>query len=684
VLDWDALYYNDEAAWARGEVGFEYPEFVQHVLHSQPERMSQECPLGFLYYVVLDTYRLFTTGGGDEEDMAQAAWNLRRCLSTYPFFVVTSARWATFEALHYFSPMHEPRSQSALDLSSCVGVQGSSGIDWTQLREAAEVWGQEQLVGFEPGEGLSKEHTMLIQNAAQLIWKDRDGGVGAQEECPFGFIFICATQVLASSIRRTGAMETWARALDSILAELPFFSVAGSKWPTLQLLAMQAAVSKGRTMKSLGGFQADVHRWGTAHPTFKRFRGYGDLRLWAEELAPFGRDKDGWSIAGQLASVDMESWYLTMKNEEPKLGKLRPVFASALEAVYQAVRSATLAHNRECGHSGITKEACEKRGCTWDPDFAENPDSGVPFCLKPRPKRKVVGVSFVWGERWATLVPGFVAWMTKLDFQCILVAMGEACRKACETAVQVFGTGGSSVSCWDPFRGSRGGDPEQGSILQRHAMVHLLLHLGFDVIAFDFDTFWFSNPRVRFEELADETEADVMMTRHLDADCFNMGLLYIRSSSQSAEWYSRYLEWLHQHPYEREQRGVNSLLGFTDQAISFPPKNMPKLKIGVLDDHNEFSSSRGGWLGDWSKLRFFHWVNPVNTVTHWSEIKFTDIEAMYDCALHHSTFGELARQGPAAFPRIVANADATSLWAPIRDLMNSLTVKAAPTRQVCW
>jgi len=292
-------------------------------------------------------------------------------------------------------------------------------------------------------------------------------------------------------------------------------------------------------------------------------------------------------------------------------------------------------------------------------------------------------VTFVWGEKWAPLVPRFAAWATKLGMHTIIVAMGEACRQACEAAAAALGSASSSLACWDPLKGSSG-DPERGSILQRHAMVHLLLNLGIDALAFDFDTFWFSDARRRLEDIAEAEGADVLMTRHLDADCFNMGLLYIRASGRTAEWYSRYLEWLHQHPYEREQRGVNSLLGFTQQRVSFPPKNLPSVKPVALDDLNEFASSRGGWLGDWSKLKFFHWVNPAVTLTSWGAIKFVDLMALYEAALHHNTASELARAGPFSFTAALGFATPDSFLGPIRDILDTLTVPSAPERQACW
>jgi len=295
-------------------------------------------------------------------------------------------------------------------------------------------------------------------------------------------------------------------------------------------------------------------------------------------------------------------------------------------------------------------------------------------------------VTFVWGEKWAKLVPRFVAWAAKLELATVVVAMGKTCFQACTAAVSTL-EGFSGVACWDPLRSEEdsgpgeGEDEDRGSILQRHAMVHLLLHLGVDALAFDFDTFFFADPRPRLEALADEQAADVLMTRHLDADCLNMGLLYIRANARTAEWYSRYLEWLHQHPYEREQRGANALLGFTRQSISFRPQGLPTVKAAALDDANEFASSRGGWLGDWARLRFFHWVNPAETHTMWGDIKIADLTTFYEAALLPSD--ELAAAG-GSLAAALATVKPGSALEPVRLVMEMMRVSELPERRTCW
>ena len=42
-------------------------------------------------------------------------------------------------------------------------------------------------------------------------------------------------------------------------------------------------------------------------------------------------------------------------------------------------------------------------------------------------------------------------------------------------------------------------------------------------VAFDFDTFLFEDPRHHLETMAGTLQADVLVARHLDADCLNMG-----------------------------------------------------------------------------------------------------------------------------------------------------------------
>ena len=59
------------------------------------------------------------------------------------------------------------------------------------------------------------------------------------------------------------------------------------------------------------------------------------------------------------------------------------------------------------------------------------------------------------------------------------------------------------------------------------------------------------------------------------------------------------------HPYEDHQRGVNAFLNVSTIQVSFMPEEIPNVSVMILEDGNEFASARGGWLGDWSRLKFF-------------------------------------------------------------------------------
>ena len=130
---------------------------------------------------------------------------------------------------------------------------------------------------------------------------------------------------------------------------------------------------------------------------------------------------------------------------------MRPVFKKAIETVMQVFQVSQQPQLAECGFSGISPEGCVARGCSWSMLGAPG-TPGAPACRLKRASRKVLLTTFVWGQSWATLLPSFVAWMHRLRLPTVVVAMGQACREACEAAMRANGGSGSSiVGCWDPF-----------------------------------------------------------------------------------------------------------------------------------------------------------------------------------------------------------------------------------------
>merc|ERR1711924_358517 len=102
-----------------------------------------------------------------------------------------------------------------------------------------------------------------------------------------------------------------------------------------------------------------------------------------------------------------------------------------------------------------------------------------------------------------------------------------------------------------------------------------------------------------------------------------------------------------------------------------------------MGDHNEFVSSRGGWLGNWDQLLFFHWVNPMQTLQHWSEIKIADLTGIYEVALSPS-IDVHAPGALGSLSRLIKLADADSLLAPLRQLLLTMKAEKPPSREVCW
>jgi len=147
-------------------------------------------------------------------------------------------------------------------------------------------------------------------------------------------------------------------------------------------------------------------------------------------IGPWGNHPQGVAYVDTLSAHPVMNWLKDLLTQG--VSRPRPVMMEALEAVSGVIQASVNPLAGECGFSGITEEACVNRGCIWRTDVVL---ASQPRCIRPQPKRKTVAVTFVWGEKWASLVPQFVGWMVRLRMGAVVVAMGEACRNACEAAV---------------------------------------------------------------------------------------------------------------------------------------------------------------------------------------------------------------------------------------------------------
>lgn len=112
---------------------------------------------------------------------------------------------------------------------------------------------------------------------------------------------------------------------------------------------------------------------------------------------------------------------------------------------------------------------------------------------------------------------------------------------------------------------------------------------------------------------------------------------------------------------------------------------MPSLVARALEDQDAFASSRGGWLGGWQRLRFFHWVNPVETSGLWRDMKLADLKALYlqallaDLPSHGWHLGLAAsRETPGT------EAFQGDSWDLRRAILERFKVQSVPERRNCW
>ncbi|KAF4652651.1 hypothetical protein FOL47_010913 [Perkinsus chesapeaki] len=171
--------------------------------------------------------------------------------------------------------------------------------------------------------------------------------------------------------------------------------------------------------------------------------------------------------------------------------------------------------------------------------------------------------------------------------------------------------------CWEV--------PYSQSQIHRYTVAQMLIHMGFDAFYFDLDTFFIQNPLVRMMDYLSapathgspsrlpEDLPQMLWSTHVDGHCINVGIFYMVASTKAGEWSTMYLNWLHLHSYEIDQRGVNALLNYTPTIhVSFEPPSIMDTGEGIppystLDDVNEFISP-DGWSGELSSLYIIHFI----------------------------------------------------------------------------
>ncbi|CAE8724809.1 unnamed protein product, partial [Polarella glacialis] len=164
-----------------------------------------------------------------------------------------------------------------------------------------------------------------------------------------------------------------------------------------------------------------------------------------------------------------------------------------------------------------------------------------------------------------------------------------------------------------------------------------------------------------------------------DADCINIGIFFLRSSSRTAVWMSQFLAWYHDHPFEIDQRGLHVFLRIPSKQmqIAYPPEDLVQLRGGVLEDVNEVVIGDVKWAGILPRMLIFHWCHrPL-------ALKEQEINAAYDAADVLQPHGL-----PLSLALSLAHTAAPdSAWHKVlnfRVILESYQSATPPERTACW
>ena len=469
-----------------------------------------------------------------------------------------------------------------------------------------------------------------------LRWKENQ--VQASEECPFGFFFLAATQLVAAASKSTQHLPPFGKIMDQVVGALPFSSVSRSPWPIWHVLAIFSDQNKGNWY------------WGGDR---KYLRGYSDWNLRNDELAPLVSSDNAFLSPSwkEEASEMVDAWvemdhaqyvdalHVESRRREDDGGPLRPIVRSLIDAA-QAVAAAS-----------------ELNGL----------------------KRRLAYVVLLYGGNWAYLLKRLVRHLSNLRvlYPLMVIAIGEDAADTCRELMSAdtdhtpdtdVTPPGTRVICWMP---------DTMSQVHRFTCIHGLLHLGIDVLYTDMDTFWLRDPTRRI--LSSAEGWDALFARHGDADCVNIGVFYLRASGRTAVWMSQFMAWYHDHPFEIDQRGLHVFLGLHAQniRIAYLPEDLVEIRGSVLEDRNEVVIGDIGWEGTLPKMLIFHWCHrPI-------ELKERELNAAYDA----SEQLEPHNMPVALALSVMSGAVARTSWAlafRLRVILDQYQAEMEEERKPCW
>eukprot|EP00435_Cladocopium_sp_Y103_P071055 s145_g36.t1 len=87
----------------------------------------------------------------------------------------------------------------------------------------------------------------------------------------------------------------------------------------------------------------------------------------------------------------------------------------------------------------------------------------------------------------------------------------------------------------------------------------VVVNSGFDVLYLDFDTIFFKDPLPPVLQAAEK--ADMLLTRDFGTECINIGVVFMKSHPDNAQFMEDLIIWLWHHPYEFCQKAFAGVMG---------------------------------------------------------------------------------------------------------------------------
>lgn len=614
-MDWNKIHDEVQASIQLAQAGSQLPrppKLSGRLLLQQAAEAAEECPLGLLNLAVIHFFT--AVFDDDKEDLSRqsvmqvAAHVADSLASRFPVHVVCTSRWPIFEAIEVFTlKIDKEKEIPGVPLDACDEIVNGV-VDWRELRKIANDWSRRQFAKGPTGEkvmDLLLVITSFIEDASKR-WQQ------AQDECPIGSAFLAAVQAVGALAQFTNRFDNYSKVLDKAIQE-GLLSAVSCGWPLGHALAVLSDANKG--LKYLDR-------------NYKYVRAFADLDLHLKELSPLvlpaqtdSFDPAKWRKQGakKACAIARMPWHSFARLLRNKAVGRRRILRQAIDAVLKLTRSFDGSGKGWKGHRGIA-------------------------------------LTLLYGNAWSGLLERTVSHLCQLGFSrpLLVVASGKDAYQACRQVEQKSACG-LKVSCWRPNTESQ---------VHRFTIVHILLHLGLDIFYFDMDAFFLRNPLPMVLSQASVKKQEAIFASHGDGDCINIGVFYIKSTIRTTVWFSRFLEWYHEHQYEIDQRGLDVLLGSPlripegELGVSFAPKDLPKVRVGVMEDGNKVVIGWIGWYGHISRMQVFHWCNsPLDE--KWEELDtvYKAAEAIQDWMPLHLALSVVSTADFQVLPR-----EASETW----------------------